>query len=135
MKHLVFLLTFFCISSLLYSQVYRVLQEHCKKKDIEIITGDKIPEGYAVLQSGDFDKEEIEGNLEGLTKKQIKKMKMYGKWRDCCKVFIAFNQIEEFEAGERYSEEKAKQYRELMESKVHFYVLAPIWEMQEKIED
>jgi len=111
-------------------QVYQVHQGYCKKKEMEIITGDSIPKGYAVIQSGNFDKNEIGTTLESLTKKQIRKMKTYGKWRHCCKIFIAFKKIQNFDAYNiESSEEMNGKYKKTIESKVHFYVLVPIWEM------
>jgi len=92
---------------------------------MEIITGDSIPKGYVIMQSGDFNKNEIGSTLESLTKKQINKMKTYCKWRHCCKVFIAFTQIESFK-------DCPPKELELNESKVHFYVLAPAWEIELK---
>lgn len=105
-------------------QVYQVTAGHCKKADMEIVSGNSIPQGYAIAQMGTFEKEDIEGTVAGLTKKQIKTMKTYAKWRNACKIFIAFEQLQTFSGytpGAEYYEDK-----------VCFYVLVPIWEVEMK---
>lgn len=88
---------------------------------MEIITGDSIPKGFVIMQRGYFNKEEVGTSLEALTKKQVKKMKTYGKWRHCCKIFIAFKPIESFKNNTPGPD--------FWKTKVSFYVLAPFWDI------
>lgn len=104
------------------SPVLEVHQGFCKKKDVKVITGDTIPKGFVIMQMGTFQRAEVSGNLEGLTKKQINTMKTYAKWRDCCEVFIAFNQIQTFNGYDP----GADYYKD----KICFYVLAPCWKVE-----
>lgn len=105
------------ISASAIGQVFQVHQGYCKKKDIEILTGDSIPSGFAIIRMGTFNKEEVKGTLKGLSKKQIKTMKTYCSWGHCCHVFIAFNKIQTFK---NYNPGPA-----YYENKTVFYVLAP----------
>lgn len=124
---LILTLLFVTFSLSAVSQVFFVKLDYCKKKEMEIITGDSIPAGYAVLQSGYFEKDEITGTIQDLTKKQVKTMKKYCKWRHCCKIFIAFKPLQDPDSiplearGESFGEWKKQQ-----ETEVNFYVLASI---------
>jgi len=113
----------FCLITFISNgQVIQVHQGHCKKSEIKILFGDSIPAGFAIMQMGTFLKADVEGTIEGLTKKQIKTLKTYVYWRQCCDVFIAFNPIQTFEGydpGPEYYKDK-----------LAFYVLAPMWEIE-----
>ena len=130
MKSLIIFLILVSTSLSVSSQLHFVRQEYCKKKEMEIITGDSIPKGYAVLLIGEFNKDEIAGTLEDLTKKQIKKMKMYCKWRHCCKVFIAFKAIQDYNSIPLHAQdENWEEMKKNQETQVSFYVLAPMLEI------
>lgn len=116
------LLTALCTVAL--GQVYQVKLGHCKKKNIEIITGETIPTGHVIMQMSTLERAQVAGTVEGLTKKQISTMKQYAKWKHACKVFVAFKPLQTFEGytpGADYYEDK-----------VCFYVLAPAWEVKMK---
>lgn len=124
MKPIITLLVACVTASLCFSQTYFVLPGHCKKKDVEIITGETIPVGYVVTRFSTFNKSEVEGTIEGLTKKQIGTMKTHASWSKSCTVFIAFNEIQThkgFTPGAEYYEDK-----------VCFYVLDRFVELEMK---
>ena len=66
MKNLILLLILGAFSLSANSQLVLIQQEYCKKKEMQIITGDSVPKGFAVLQIGEFNKDEIAGTLEDL---------------------------------------------------------------------
>ncbi|MBD81491.1 MAG: hypothetical protein CL840_21410 [Crocinitomicaceae bacterium] len=46
------------IAFLVHTQVIQVHQGYCKKKEMEILSGDSLPKGYAIIQMGTFEKED-----------------------------------------------------------------------------
>ena len=118
MKNILSTLLFSLIFTIGFSQTHMAFPGHCKKADIEIITGETLPEKHVIIRMNSFPKSEIAGTIEDLTKKQIKTMKTAAKWSNACKVFIAFEPIQtfkDFDPGAEYYKDK-----------VCYYVIVPM---------
>ncbi len=114
------------------AQVQRVHFDYCKKQDMDIITGDSLPDGFVVVLTGHFKKKNIGNSISELSKRQIRWMKRNAKWRHACLIFIDFKQIEEFKVPELYNDKMALKHKKLKESRVHFYILAPVTDIYQK---
>lgn len=68
-----------------------VIKESCKKQDIEIVAGNCLPKGYAIVGTGSLSTCNDCNKMEDLKDDQIKELQHHGKVFKSCKVFVDFN--------------------------------------------
>lgn len=90
MKQLIVIIGLAMTFSGLTAQTLFVKKEFCKKKEVEIISGNKMPNGYAIVGFGSIERADNIDSIDKLSAKQIKKMKSYGKMFKSCRVFVDF---------------------------------------------
>jgi hypothetical protein len=121
MKRLLIIFVFSLFASSVWAQTIMVHRDYCKKSEIEIIEGNIIPDGYAIIGTGSFIKSEIGMTLKELTEKQIRHIRSYGKMFKSCKMFVDFKAVLTF---------FDKDGKALSDREVSFYALAPISDCQ-----
>jgi hypothetical protein len=88
--YLILLITLFSVSSVKAQEVI-VLPERCNIEDVEIITGDIIPNGYAVVGLGcNYPRTEQLQSITDFTPKQLKVFRKDARKFNSCYVFVDF---------------------------------------------
>jgi hypothetical protein len=95
--------------------------EFCKKKEVEIITGDSIPFNYVLVGTASFNKSDVGNNLESLTNKQLAQIRKWGKFFKSCKMFVDFKAVIKFTDGDG---------NDLSDRYVSYYALIPYFIVQ-----
>jgi hypothetical protein len=81
----------FCLMAILsHAQSVFIKKEFCKKAEVELMAGNCLPEGYAIVGTSSFKRSDGLDELSELSEKQIKLLRSHGKMFKSCHVFVDF---------------------------------------------